>query len=592
MCASNDFGCLLFWISSDVVVNWFEIQMIRLSIDLRFKWFGCQSIWDSNELVVKEPNQQPRFWHPVELLLMHAFVGKHLINNNWSDAYRHIGNQICIPHALLALANVFFAYHDRAPLPSIEVIFSKLHDNMSLSAQRASPPPRLVCWLQMDSLLSLRASNLTWNHFGLRLSMSSCPWNPSGLWMDFESLWMPQLSQRFLRRQNPPCHSLFFGLCPVSSFLISTCRLIRLSHLTLWTCFGQVSWSSLRHLTVSLPCQPPLSPSAMNPQTWSWFGTRVLSLWFAPVKFNGLHKSQVISLGMFWVLSNRLSCMMPFLSVRSQINFLLGKPQQWPILLRFISVLSSPSPRMTPQPLDFTVMVLLLRCVLSWTFRNLLLILCFVPWLGGSNLISGSVSAWGGAPGGTKTSHAMQVRNALVAAMLEEGYELQWVSDTINAVVRKIGIKELSKVFHANHSAKLQIAKDAVKQCGLDLPKIQPTKVSQASFQAKKVKQPVQLNPANYRVIEGALLNEDKTPTIHATSFAGQTTGYQCMLPSEALPWLTTTENLSKDKLALLIFGNVPSACIRDVKKITLPCVDERAQQVLVSCSLLQFGDK
>ena len=52
MCASNDFGCLLIWASSDVVVNWFEIQVIRLSIDLRFKWFGCQSIWDSNELVV------------------------------------------------------------------------------------------------------------------------------------------------------------------------------------------------------------------------------------------------------------------------------------------------------------------------------------------------------------------------------------------------------------------------------------------------------------------------------------------------------------------------------------------------------------
>ena len=52
MFASNDSGCLLIWTSSDVVVNWFEIQVIRLSIDLRFKWFGCQSIWDSNEFVV------------------------------------------------------------------------------------------------------------------------------------------------------------------------------------------------------------------------------------------------------------------------------------------------------------------------------------------------------------------------------------------------------------------------------------------------------------------------------------------------------------------------------------------------------------
>ena len=35
-----------------LVVNWFEIQLIWLSIDLRFKWFGCQSMCASNELVV------------------------------------------------------------------------------------------------------------------------------------------------------------------------------------------------------------------------------------------------------------------------------------------------------------------------------------------------------------------------------------------------------------------------------------------------------------------------------------------------------------------------------------------------------------
>ena len=46
------FGCQPIWDSNESVVNWFEIQVIWLSIDLRFKWFGCQSIWDSNELVV------------------------------------------------------------------------------------------------------------------------------------------------------------------------------------------------------------------------------------------------------------------------------------------------------------------------------------------------------------------------------------------------------------------------------------------------------------------------------------------------------------------------------------------------------------
>ena len=59
---SNDFGCQLIWDSIDLVVKWFEIQMIRLSIDLRFKWFGCQSIWDSNELVVN--------WFEIQVIWM------------------------------------------------------------------------------------------------------------------------------------------------------------------------------------------------------------------------------------------------------------------------------------------------------------------------------------------------------------------------------------------------------------------------------------------------------------------------------------------------------------------------------------------
>ena len=46
-------GCQLIWDSSDSVVNWSEIQVIWWSIDLRFKWVGCQLIWDSSDLDVK-----------------------------------------------------------------------------------------------------------------------------------------------------------------------------------------------------------------------------------------------------------------------------------------------------------------------------------------------------------------------------------------------------------------------------------------------------------------------------------------------------------------------------------------------------------
>ena len=46
------FGCQLIWDSSDLVVNRFEIQFEPVVNDLRFKWFGCQMIWGSSDLIV------------------------------------------------------------------------------------------------------------------------------------------------------------------------------------------------------------------------------------------------------------------------------------------------------------------------------------------------------------------------------------------------------------------------------------------------------------------------------------------------------------------------------------------------------------
>ena len=75
MCDSIDFVCQLISDSSELVVNWSEIQMSWLSIDLRFKWFGCQMIWGSSELVVN--------WCVVQIILSNeAFLRDFL--QNWS----------------------------------------------------------------------------------------------------------------------------------------------------------------------------------------------------------------------------------------------------------------------------------------------------------------------------------------------------------------------------------------------------------------------------------------------------------------------------------------------------------------------------
>ena len=46
---SNDLRFKWFGIQMILAADWFENQLIWLSNDLRFKWFGCQWVWDSSE---------------------------------------------------------------------------------------------------------------------------------------------------------------------------------------------------------------------------------------------------------------------------------------------------------------------------------------------------------------------------------------------------------------------------------------------------------------------------------------------------------------------------------------------------------------
>ena len=78
MCDSIDFVCQLISDSNELVVNWSEIQMSWLSIDLRFKWFGYQMIWGSSELVVN--------WCVIQIILSNeAFLRDFLQKRSFED---------------------------------------------------------------------------------------------------------------------------------------------------------------------------------------------------------------------------------------------------------------------------------------------------------------------------------------------------------------------------------------------------------------------------------------------------------------------------------------------------------------------------
>ena len=93
--------------------------------------YGFQHELDETQLrdkgclthLVKESSGRIRHWHPAEICMLHLGFGQHFIHFDWKQAYKHLGNQIAIGHALLALVNAYnFLHFQQTPIVLQEVI--------------------------------------------------------------------------------------------------------------------------------------------------------------------------------------------------------------------------------------------------------------------------------------------------------------------------------------------------------------------------------------------------------------------------------------------------------------------------------------
>ena len=64
-----------------------------------------------------------RFWHPAEIIIIHGVVNETFLPESLQLAWHIVGNQICLPHALLLVADMFWRMHhfDFSPF----VVFSR-----------------------------------------------------------------------------------------------------------------------------------------------------------------------------------------------------------------------------------------------------------------------------------------------------------------------------------------------------------------------------------------------------------------------------------------------------------------------------------
>ena len=77
----------------------------------------------------------------------------------------------------------------------------------------------------------------------------------------------------------------------------------------------------------------------------------------------------------------------------------------------------------------------------------------------------------GGAGTGSKGGFRQQMQNALATTLLEEGHDLQWTTQAVDDILKKMGTKNLSQLMAASHTTRLQCALKALQDCDIDVPK-------------------------------------------------------------------------------------------------------------------------
>ena len=658
---------------------------------------------------VKEDGAPPRFWHPIELTLLHTHVGSHLVALDWKTAFRHVGNQICVPHALLVLTQAINWIPGKANYLDVDQVLQALHrcrvtcDNMHASETAlgvfVSEFPMALLPAQKEHLEGfwtfLDGGKLP-SGFGWTLDgfVPIFPCTTAVIQVD-SSCELTQTAMVFMQ-----VHCLGRPLCQL--FVDKNLEFHLLG--SVWNgCFDFFESNGVGYMLRALEdnlslapdvhlvlCQGKLFVLSQTSLANDWIrcqiGDNIRDL-FGPLGFHELgfaffihdvpqdipnplthtalayvfafHRCTVESFASDDLDDLGFRCLGSSLDVKIVIGFwsqvlptvlleALGFRVQVTEILNGVEVRLIASALTPCVPVRYLAVHLVIAafrtlCVKisngvreslkiklfdrllwdgdfphAWQLESLMGVLhstCFwispclrvlafgrqVDWRRTLHDLKGDRSQLrlslllplrGGAPS-TKLSHKTQVSNAIAGVLIEEGYDLKWAAQSVDVLTTKVPIKDLSKTLSASRDTRLQIARKFLKQCEIQLPDNKPSMTSQAAFLAKRAKPSAAMpNPSHYRVIEGSLINEDGTPTPFIPTFGGQLMGYHCVSPKDASPWLQGNQALSKDELVLLIFGEPQLQVARPNEKITLPCVDEAGNNVLVSCTMVQYGDK
>ena len=196
--------------------------------------------------------------------------------------------------------------------------------------------------------------------------------------------------------------------------------------------------------------------------------------------------------------------------------------------------------------------------------------------------------------GGAKQQQKQVHQAALASTLLEQGFQLSWVTPTVDILVDKTTIQRLNSVTSmAMGHTKIQAIKQLCQDNGIDIPaplKPQSGKSFPAAPWNKKPKA-IKIDPAEFTLVSHYFLNADGTTAEQINCIRAQASGLCLMTLTQAMPWIQEGQTISSDELGILLVGATPITQLPH-QEVTFPCRNADGAAVLLQGHLIQLGSK
>eukprot|EP00438_Fugacium_kawagutii_P033628 Skav229851 [mRNA] locus=scaffold148:7243:9276:- [translate_table: standard] len=143
-----------------------------------------------------------RLFHPLEILMLHLIADRVFLPKSHGEAWRHVGNLICLPQALIILCNVHNAMHPENSI-NIPTIFHVL------LSEHLSVPHLQTMWNEAGTLYThIDTHQGSQELLRTHLQHAQTLWDKVGLSrLEPGQMWLPasgiQIVEQFLQRHMP-----------------------------------------------------------------------------------------------------------------------------------------------------------------------------------------------------------------------------------------------------------------------------------------------------------------------------------------------------------------------------------------------------